>query len=378
MQLSWQANADAKCPPLPPPADSNCDDIWARLHVAAHSKDERARYAINRITAASSSIAANGEVEAMSRDEYCMAQASHLGRVQYRRSAAAPTYPNAGASHRTIFQKFVEMQIYSQYVFVLRRIDPITSAIAAKKEKQMGGFSSEQSRQWQKGECAYNRLVYAEQMGWSSLAPWPTPWVALPGPSSGSSKPALSSSASLLMPVPGCVPGFVPPPGWRLSYEQFSGLQSHGVIPENQAWNGVMPMLRKHDTASGYQNPDLGAARGVAGGMGPSFQDERLSFLHIPADGERTTQASSSGIINSGNRASNRTYSHGDMVQNASMRYPAHAFSPRQPLHHALNPASLSNAQSPSTIDAGATKHNPGMQPFKITAAKGPSTRNHE
>jgi hypothetical protein len=313
MQLSWQANADAKCPPLPPPTNSNCDDIWARLHVAAHSNDERARYAINRITAASSSIAAKGEIESMSRSEYCIAQASKLGRAQYRRTAALPNYHNTVAPQRTIFQKFVEMQIYSQYIFVLRRIDPITNAIATKKEKQMGGSSSEQSRQWQKGECAYNRLVYAEQMGWSSLAPWPTSWVALPGLSSGSSRSALSSSASLLTPIPGCVPGFVPPPGWRLSCEQFSGLQSHGVIPEDQAWNGAMPIPRKHDTASEYLDVDLAASRGAAGVLGPSIREERLSFLHVPADGERAMQAGGSDSITSGNRANNRTYSHGNV-----------------------------------------------------------------
>jgi hypothetical protein len=282
----------------------------------------------------------------MSREDYCIAQAAQLGRTHYRRTAAVASRHNTEAPHRTIFQKFVEMQVYSQYVFVLRRIDPITNAIVVKKEKQMGGASSEQSKQWQKGECAYNRLVYAEQMRWSSLAPWPTSWVALPGLSCGSSKSALSSSGSLLTPVPDCVPGFVPPPGWRLSYEQFCGLQSHGIIPEDQAWTGVMPMPRKHNTASEYLDAGLAATRGGRGGIGSMFQDERMSFLHIPADGERTVHESTHRINNNGNRANNRTYSHGSIVQHASMRYSAHVFSPTPPPNSAPGLASNSTAQS--------------------------------
>jgi hypothetical protein len=199
------------------------------------------------------------------------------------------------------------MQIYAQYVFALRRIDPVTNAIAAKKEKQMGGASTEQSKLWQKGECAYNRAIYGEQMGWITIAPSPTPWAVLPGLPRRGSGTLPFSTASLLLPIPGLVPGFIPPPGWRLSYEQFSGLQAHGTIASDEVWGGMMPlpaMLNPALSGIGFGQVPVGD---LISGHATMFGNERLNFLHVPADGERSTQSDAQELHNGSFRAVDRT-----------------------------------------------------------------------
>lgn len=258
-RIAWiyEVGADSICPPLPPPPRSQCEALLRDLRVkAVRYYDLKARDTLNTISNASARLVAQqaGFPVAcqQSRDEYILREATMLYdiRSQYalaqsrRKSQQSSSVSGSsrGTSNgsttpdfATRLSRYAEAQIYAEYQQLLRRRDPVTAAIFAKKANTMGGSTSPATRRWSEAEGAWHRRVFAEQARW--IIGNPQTWAV---PESSNGHRTLPGSSNLV-PIPDLVPGFIPPPGWSITLGQFTGLQNQGLIAKDALFTGYMP-----------------------------------------------------------------------------------------------------------------------------------------